>query len=126
MTLQARKQTGKHENYSNIVNCRTKIPSIFQGLFTTSRGISKFLSIYSTISRGTPNDIQAKPWLGDTGVDQHTGELFKSRHSISDSVVKAHNFCVDRSVMVHYSLLGTRQGKILSVYSIKAYREVEV
>jgi hypothetical protein len=38
-------------DYSSTATCRAKIPAIFRGIFGFFRGISKFLFIYSTISR---------------------------------------------------------------------------
>jgi hypothetical protein len=35
--------------------------TIFRGIFGIFRGISKFLFIYSTISRGTPDDVLRNP-----------------------------------------------------------------
>jgi hypothetical protein len=42
-------------------SCRTKLPAKFPGIFTFFRSISKFLLIYSTISRGTPNVVLWNP-----------------------------------------------------------------
>jgi hypothetical protein len=51
-----KKQLVAHGDYSCSANCRTKISAIFRGIFGIFRAISKFLCVYSTISRGTPND----------------------------------------------------------------------
>jgi hypothetical protein len=56
-----KRQLVAHEDYSSIANCRTKIPAIFRGIFGIFRGISIFLFIYSTISRGTPDDVLRNP-----------------------------------------------------------------
>jgi hypothetical protein len=52
-----------HGDYSSIANCRAKIPAIFRGIFGIFRGISKFVFIYSTISRGT---LVGKHWHRDS------------------------------------------------------------
>ena len=38
-----------------------KIPAILRGIFESFRCISKILNTYSTISRGTPNDVMRNP-----------------------------------------------------------------
>jgi hypothetical protein len=48
-------------DYSSNANCRTNIPAIFRGIFGIFHGISKFLFIYSTTHRGTPNDVLWNP-----------------------------------------------------------------
>jgi len=57
------KQTNRHflarGDYSSIANYRANFPLILWGICGTFLGISKFLFIYSTISRGTPNNV---PW----------------------------------------------------------------
>ena len=50
-----------HWDYSNISNCRTKILEIFRGIFIIFCGVSKYLRIYSTISRGNPEDGMWNP-----------------------------------------------------------------
>jgi hypothetical protein len=40
-------------DYLSIANCRAKVFAIFRGMIENFRGISAFLFIYSTISRGT-------------------------------------------------------------------------
>jgi hypothetical protein len=50
-----------HGNYSSTANCRTKISAIFRGIFGIFRGVSKYLFIYSTILRGTPDDVLRNP-----------------------------------------------------------------
>ena len=44
--------------YSIIANLRINIPPTFLGIFGIFGGILKSLFIYTTISRGTPNDVQ--------------------------------------------------------------------
>ena len=41
-----------HGEYSSTAKCRTKIPTIFRGVFGIFRGISKLLFVYSTTPRG--------------------------------------------------------------------------
>jgi hypothetical protein len=41
----------------SIANCRKNIPTIFRRIFGLFREMLTFLCVYSTISRGTPNDV---------------------------------------------------------------------
>lgn len=50
-----------HQGYSSVASCGTKISAIFRRIFEHFRGISKFLFIYSTISRGTSKDVLQNP-----------------------------------------------------------------
>jgi len=51
------KQLLAQEDYSSIVKGRIKIPAIFRVIFGIFHGMSGFTFIYSTISRGKPNDV---------------------------------------------------------------------
>ena len=56
------------ELYSCIADCRTEIPVIFSGPFSTFRGYSKRKFIYSTITRRTPEYV-----LWNCGVPRNPG-----------------------------------------------------
>ena len=49
--------------------CQTKITAMFWGILDNFRGISKFLCIYSTISRGSTNDVLRNPGWGNTALN---------------------------------------------------------
>jgi hypothetical protein len=50
-----------HGDYSSIANYQIKTLAIFRGIFGIFHGISKFLIIYSTIFRGTPDNVLRNP-----------------------------------------------------------------
>jgi hypothetical protein len=56
-----KKQLLAQEDYSRISNGLIKIPTLFRGMFGIFHVISKFVLIYSKISRGKPNDVLWNP-----------------------------------------------------------------
>jgi len=100
-------------NYSSTVNCRTKIPSIFRELFTISRDISKYLSVYSTTSHETPNATQQNPCWETVVYTNISANYSHQRQGISDSFVRVDSSCVGEILMAQYSVLETRvQAKV--------------
>lgn len=54
-------QSKARGNFTNTATCRNKIPAIFLWIFAIVRGILKFVSFCSTMSRGTSLDALRNP-----------------------------------------------------------------
>jgi hypothetical protein len=77
-----KRQMEANRNHSSIANCRTKMPVILREIFGILHGVSKFLSIYSSISHGSTDlwfhgILVGKHWISVSicSVSTHTNLL---------------------------------------------------